>query len=415
MGRGPRPGTAPDDGCSILHLDLDAFFASVELARRPQLRGRPVVVGGSHRGVVLAVTSEARTFGVRPAMPMAAALRLCPQAVVIPPDRAAYAEVSAGVMAVLRGATALVEQVSLDEAFLDVSDARRRLGPPTAIAGRIRAQVREGFGLTCSVGIATTRLVARLASGQAGPDGVLLVPRAATADFLRALPAGARRGPGERPEVASPRPDVRTGTDLVGSDRGVPREAPRSAGRLLDVTWGREPRPVDADVGERPVSAEVTFDDDVADLSVVETAARDLSGACAGRLRRLGLVARTVSVTVRASDLRTLTRSRTLTTPTDVGREVFLIARELLAAADLSGLPVRAVGLGLEGLSRASVLVRQPTADDALDEPGLLHRGAERPEGDVRVEARPVTGHSGAQQAGRRDRSTTTILLADLS
>jgi DNA polymerase-4 len=193
MSRGPRSAEAKRDwgrdelGCSILHVDMDAFFASVELARRPQLRGLPVIVGGASRGVVLAATYEARAFGVHAAMPMSVALRQCPHAVVVAPDHHAYHEVSAGIMRVLGDVTALVEQVSVDEAFLDVAGARRRLGPPTVIAQIIRRQVREQFGITCSVGIASTKFVAKLASGQAKPDGVLLVPRAATVGLLRVV------------------------------------------------------------------------------------------------------------------------------------------------------------------------------------------------------------------------------------
>jgi len=175
---------------------MDAFFASVEIARRPQLRGLPVIVGGSERAVVLAATYEARAFGVHSAMPMAAARRLCPHAVVVPPDIAAYRAVSGGVMQILRDVTTLVEQVSVDEAFLDVSGARRRLGPPSRIAELIRGRVLAAHGITCSVGIASTKFVAKLASGHAKPDGVLLVPRDATVQFLRTLPVGALLGVG---------------------------------------------------------------------------------------------------------------------------------------------------------------------------------------------------------------------------
>src|SRR5690554_6085400 len=160
-----RDWGSDEEGATILHVDMDAFFASVELARRPHLRGRPVIVGGQSRSVVLAATYEARAFGVHSAMPMAQARRLCPQAVVIPPDHAAYRAASRTAMAILGEITAIVEQVSVDEAFLDVSGARRRAGPPTRIAEVIRARVLEELGVTCSVGIAATKFVAKLASG----------------------------------------------------------------------------------------------------------------------------------------------------------------------------------------------------------------------------------------------------------
>ncbi|RYG77639.1 DNA polymerase IV, partial [bacterium] len=342
MSRGPRAehvrrdwgGT--EDGCSILHVDMDAFFASVELARRPQLRGRPVIVGGAARGVVLAATYEARAFGVHSAMPMTAALRACPQAIVVPPDHKAYHEVSLGVMEVLADVTALVEQVSIDEAFLDVQGARRRLGPPTTIAAQIRAQVLSRYGITCSVGIGATKFVAKLASGHAKPDGVLLIPRAATVDFLRALPVGALWGVGERTEASLARWGIRTVAELADSDVGtIQRAVGKVAGaHLHDLAWGRDPRPVQPGRAEKSVGAEETFGADEHDLGVVQAKALELADRCARRLRQRGLVGRTVSVKVRTSDFRTLTRSRSLTAPTDVGREIYLTSRDLLAGVD---------------------------------------------------------------------------------
>lgn len=374
MSRAPRVDVArrdwgaEDDGCSILHVDMDAFFASVELARRPQLRGLPVIVGGSERSVVLAATYEARAFGVHSAMPMATARRLCPQAVVVPPDHAAYREVSESVMDVLGDVTTLVEQVSVDEAFLDVSGARRRLGPPTAIAEIIRRRVQHKHGITCSVGIAATKFVAKLASGQAKPDGVLLVPRAATVDFLRVLPVGALWGVGERTEEALARWGIRTVAELADSDVGtIQRAVGRVAGaHLHDLAWGRDPRPVVPGREEKSIGAEQTFPADVADLADVQARARELADRCAARLRAQGLVARTVSIKVRTSDFRTLTRARTLGTPTDVGRELYLAARDLLAGVDLRGLPVRLVGVRAEGLSPVSTTARQLTFEDAV-------------------------------------------------
>ncbi|MDQ0374412.1 DNA polymerase IV [Cellulomonas humilata] len=424
MSRGPRSAQAKRDwgqeeaGCSILHVDMDAFFASVELARRPQLRGLPVIVGGATRGVVLAATYEARAFGVHSAMPMATALRQCPQAVVVPPDHHAYREVSAGVMRVLGDITALVEQVSVDEAFLDVAGARRRLGPPTVIAQLIRRQVREQFGITCSVGIGSTKLVAKLASGHAKPDGVLLVPRAATIDFLRILPVGALSGVGEKTETALARWGIRTVGELADTDVSTVQHAVgRVAGaHLVDLAWGRDPRPVSPGREEKSIGAEETFPADVADLAVVEEKARELADRCAVRLRTNGLVSRTITVKIRTSDFRTLTRSRTLATPTDVGRELFLAARELVAGVDLRGLPVRLVGVRAEGLSRAATSIRQPTLDEASDAPVRARREAERAMDQVRGRFGSGSIRAGASQSGGvSSGSTTTIVPADLS
>jgi len=423
MSRAPRAEEArrnwggDEDGCSILHVDMDAFFASVELARRPQLRGLPVIVGGAQRGVVLAATYEARAFGVHSAMPMSQALRLAPQAVVVPPDHHRYHEVSEGVMATLRDVTAVVEQVSVDEAFLDVAGARRRAGAPTVIAEQIRRLVRERYGITCSVGIASTKFVAKLASGHAKPDGVLLIPRAATVDFLRVLPVGALWGVGERTEAALARWGITTVAQLADSDVGtVQRAVGRVAGaHLHDLAWGRDPRPVQPGREEKSIGAEETFAQDVADPTVVQAKALELADRCAARLRRNGLVARTVAIKVRSSDFRTLSRARTLPTPTDVGREIYLVARELLAAVDLAGLPVRLIGVRAEGLSPAAETVRQPTLDEAVTDPEPDRREAERAMDEVRSKFGSHAIWPGSAGPTATDRSTTTFVPADLS
>jgi len=406
-----------EDGCSVLHVELDAFFASVELARRPQLRGRPMIVGVLDGGVVLAATDEARALGVDPPMPVATALTLCPPAVVVPPDHATYREVSAGVMAVLRDVTAIVEQVGLDSAFLDVRGARRRLGPPSEIAAHLRSRVREEFGVTCSVGIAPTKAVAMLASSMAGPDGVLLVPKAAALAFLRALPVGALGVVGQRTETALARRGVRTVADLADSDLTVVQHAVGAVtgAHLFDLAWGRDPRPVEPQRAERSVGAEVTFGDDAADVCAVELAALDLAERCTARLRRQGRVARTVSVTVRTSDLRTLTRSHTLSTPTDAGREVNLVARTLLAGTDLGGQQVRLVGLRLDGLTAASGVVRGPTPDEASDLPDTRRRGADPVVGQLCDVSGAAAVRASVTSVVRRAGSTTTIVPCDLS
>jgi DNA polymerase-4 len=410
---------------------MDAFFASVELARRPQLRGLPVVVGGSERAVVLAATYEARAFGIHSAMPMAHMRRLCPQAVVVPPDMEAYREVSRSVMGILGDVTALLEQVSVDEAFLDVSGARRRLGPPTTIAEQIRTAVRRRHGISCSVGIASTKFVAKIASGGAKPDGVLLIPRAATVEFLRGLPVGALWGVGERTEAALARWGLQTVADIADSDVAtVQRAVGRVAGaHLHDLAWGRDPRPVQPVRREKSVGAETTFAQDEQDLGRVQTTALELADRCASRLRELALVARTVTIKVRTSDFRTLTRSRTLATPTDVAREIFLAARDLLAAVDLGGLPVRLIGVRVDGLAAVSERMSQPTLEEALasadSDPGPSRRRAEQVTDLVRGKfggsaivfgsvARPDHAMSPERQTSA-ERPTTISTVLDLS
>ncbi|SIQ80637.1 DNA polymerase-4 [Cellulosimicrobium aquatile] len=418
MSRGPRAVVRRDwgddeSGCSILHVDMDAFFASVELARRPQLVGRPVIVGAAERGVVLAATYEARAFGVHSAMPMTTARRLCPQAVVVPPEHTRYHEVSRSVMAALGEITALVEQVSVDEAFLDVSGARRRLGPPTRIAAALRRRVQADHGITCSVGIATTKFVAKLASTHAKPDGMLLVPAAATVPFLRTLPVGALWGVGERTEAVLAQWGIRTVAELADTDVASLQTAVGkvSGAHLHDLAWGRDPRPVQPERSERSVGAETTFEHDLRDLAAVQARVLELADRCAGRLRHQGLVARTVSVKVRTSDFRTVTRARTLGAPTDVAREIYLVARELVAGVDLRGLAVRLVGVRAEGLEPRAEAVVQPTLEEAVVGTNAVRRRAEEA-----VDA--VRGRFGVRSIAMgpaRARSTTTPADVDLS
>ncbi len=419
MSRGPRAPLARRDwgsdelGCSILHVDMDAFFASVELARRPQLIGRPVIVGGAGRGVVLAATYEARAFGVHSAMPMAVAIRRCPQAVIVPPDHRQYDVVSKAVMGILNEVTAIVEQISVDEAFLDVSGARRRVGPPTVIGALIRERVYAAHGITCSVGIARNKFVAKLASTHAKPDGLLLIPADATVSFLRTLPVGALWGVGERSEEVLKKWGIRTVAELADTDVTVLQSAVgRVAGaHLHDLAWGRDPRHVDPGRAERSIGAESTFGSDADDPAVVEGRLLQLADKCASRLRRHSFVARTISVKVRTSDFRTLTRSRTLASPTDLAREIYLVARDLVASVDLRGLPVRLVGVRAEGIEKRERSVVQLTLEDATSG----NRDARR-----RVEAAvdEVRGRFGTHSIDlgpARTRVTTPVAQLDLS
>jgi DNA polymerase-4 len=212
----PQEPTLDDTGCHILHVDMDAFYASVEIRDRPELAGRPVIVGATGgRGVVLSASYPARAFGVRSAMPVMRARRLCPQAVFVPPRHQAYAVTSKEVMAIFAAVTPEVEPLALDEAFLDVSGALRRLGRPAAIAARIRAEVQQQQGITCSVGIAPTKFVAKIGSARCKPDGLLVVPRAGVLDFLHPLPVAALWGVGDRAGEVLARLGLRTVGDIA--------------------------------------------------------------------------------------------------------------------------------------------------------------------------------------------------------
>lgn len=402
-----------DDGCSILHVDMDAFFASVELLSRPDLRGRPVIVGGEGRSVVLAATYEARAFGVHSAMPVSAARRLCPQAVVIPPDRAAYTRASRRVMEILADVTAIVEQVSVDEAYLDVSGARRRLGSPAQIGALVRGRVRAELGLACSVGVAATKSVAKLASGMAKPDGLLVVPRDATVRMLHSLPVEALGGVGEATRDRLARWGLTTVAEVAAADLPLLQRALGAAAghHLYDLAWGRDPRPVVPHRPERSVGAETTFDVDRTDLAWIEARLLEFADRTARELRERALVARTVSIKVRTADWQTLTRSRTLVGPTDVAQEVFAAARELLGGVDLAGRAVRLVGVRAEGLAPAAT--RQPTLEEAVDGPG--RRAAERAMDEVRRRFGTSALGPGSTIGGRPSRPTTAPRVADLS
>ena len=363
LGRtGPPAGPPADDtGCPILHVDMDAFYASVELRRRPELRGRPVIVGGGRRGVVLSATYEARAFGVRSAMPMGRAVGMCPDAVVVPPDMRRYAAASAGVMAVFRSVTPLVEPLSLDEAFLDVSGARRRLGRPGWIGEWIRARIADEQGITCSVGVAPTKFVAKLASSRCKPDGLLVVPADGVRQFLHPLPAGALWGVGERTGAQLARLGLRTVGDLAALPLPALARALGDgvAAHLHALANGEDPRAVVPDEPDRSIGAEETFEADVDDHAVIHRELLRLAEKTAARLRASGQAGRTVSLKIRFADFSTVTRARTLPAPTDAGHEVYATARALYDGLELDRPRIRLVGVRVEGIAAAGESARQ--------------------------------------------------------
>ncbi|WP_344587837.1 DNA polymerase IV [Actinomadura vinacea] len=375
---GPSRGPLADDtGCPILHVDMDAFFVSVELLERPELVGRPVVVGGvGARGVVSAASYEAREYGVHSAMPMSRARRLCPHAVVLPPRHEKYSRVSAAVFEIFRTVTPLVEPLSLDEAFLDVAGARRRLGPPATVARLIREQVREQQGITCSVGVAANKFVAKLASTRCKPDGLLVVPADGVEEFLHPLPVAALWGVGERTEEAL----VRLGLRTVGRLAQVPlatlqRELGNALGsHLHELSWGRDPRSVVAHTPDKSIGAEETFDTDIDDPEIIRRELLRLAEKVGARLRAGGNAGRTVSVKLRMANFKTITRARTLREPTDLARVIYVTACELYEAAGLERVRLRLVGVRVENLGPSDQAPRQL----ALDEPESGWREAER-------------------------------------
>ena len=350
---GPPSGPPGDDaGCTVLHIDMDAFYASVELISRPELKGTPVIVGGGSRSVVLSATYEARRFGIHSAMPMTRARRLCPQATVVEPSHGRYSRVSAGVMEIFRSVTPLVEPLSLDEAFLDVAGAVRRLGRPSEIGQLIRDRVADEQGITCSVGVATTKFVAKLASTRSKPDGMLVVPASGVVAFLHPLPVGALWGVGEKTEKELTRLGLHTVGDIAHTPRStLVRALGQAAGSHLHaLSWGRDERRVVAHEPDKSIGAEETFSRDVDDPDVVRRELLRLAERTAARLRTAGLAGRTVSVKIRFADFTTITRARTLSEPTDVAAVLYATARQLYEALGLDRARLRLVGIRVEGL-----------------------------------------------------------------
>lgn len=356
----------------MLHVDMDAFYASVEIRERPELAGRPVVVaGGSNpagdRGVVLSASYPARAFGVRSAMPVAQARRLCPQAEFVAPHFPRYAEVSRGVMALFAEITPLVEPLSLDEAFLDVGGSVRRLGmSPAGIGEWIRGQVYDAHRVSCSVGVAPSKSLAKLASGLCKPDGLLVVPADGVLEFLHPLPLTALWGVGQRTAQALRRLGCATVADVASTPLPALRRAVglACAAHLHELANGRDDRPVVPDLPEKSVGAEETFAQDVTDRVVLRRELLRLVHRATAALRRRGLRGRTIALKIRYPDFTTVTRSRTLAEPTDSAHGVFAVATELLAGNLPCGAAVRLLGVRVEQLVRGAA-TEQLTLDGA--------------------------------------------------
>jgi len=342
---------------SILHVDMDAFFVEVERRDRPELRGRPVVVGGTGgRSVVAAASYEARTFGIGSAMPMVHARRLCPAAIVVPPDHGKYRTASEQVFEVFRSIAPLVEGLSLDEAFLDVSGLRRHYPDPVAIGKEIRERLRADLGLPASVGIASNKFLAKLASEAAKPDGIRHVPADRALEFLHPLPVRSLWGVGEATHAALERLGVHTIGDLAEvPPAALEKHLGRAAGAHLHaLAWGRDARSVVPGSAAKSVSVEQTFERDLRGHEAIEGELLRHADRLAGRLRSAGVAGRTVTLKIRFADFSTITRSVTLGSGTDVARDLYRAARDLLRKVDLGTKPVRLVGLGATALTPAT-------------------------------------------------------------
>ena len=350
---------------TILHVDLDAFFAAVEQRDRPELRGKPVIVGGdpSGRGVVSAASYEARRFGVHSAMSLAEAVRRCPDGVFLPVDGRRYQQASRDVMAVLRRFTPQVEPISIDEAFLDVTGSRELFGDGEEIARLIKAAVREEVGLTISVGVATTKLVAKIASDLRKPDGLVVVPPGDEAGFLAPLPISRLWGVGEKTAVVLADYGVRTIGDLAAlAPDVVIRRFGKHGGSLVERARGIDADPVHLGDPAKSVGHEHTFDADTRDPELIERTLLGMADGVAGRLRSAGVRASTVAVKIRDSSFRTITRQRTLPEPTDMTEPIFHAALEL-ARPEVRGIRVRLLGVTASNLGEREQLGLFPTDD----------------------------------------------------
>ena len=355
----------PMSTATILHVDMDAFYASVVVRDRPELQGTAVIVGGGHRGVVLSASYQARKFGVHSAMPMMRARRLCPHATVIAPDFSQFGAVSAAVMETFRGITPRVEVMSLDEAFLDVAGAWRRLGSPVTIAEQLRARIADEQGITCSVGIAATTHVAKLASRRAKPDGVIVVPPDQVTSFLHPLDLEELWGVGDKTAASLHRFGLRTIGDIAHTPTTILCRAlgPALGASLHDLAWGGGRATVvtrrGPDEPDRSIGSDETFSRDTDDPTVVRRELLRLSTKVAGRLRAARVVGRTVVLKVRFADFTTITRSRTLRDPTDIAVEIHGTAAELFGALGLQRARIRLVGVRVEGLRPTESAHRQ--------------------------------------------------------
>ena len=337
---------------TILHVDMDAFYASVEERDNPKLKGKAVVVGVGKRGVVSAANYEARKFGIRAAMPIYKAKALAPHAVFIAPNMARYAEVSEQVMAIFRDVTPYVEPISLDEAFLDVTGARRLLGSGIEIADQIRKRVQKDLGITCSVGIAHNKFIAKIASGHCKPNGVLEVDPGKMLEFLHPLAANEIWGVGPKTNELLEKMGLFTIADIANTPRStlIRVLGQASGASLYELAWGRDYRDVITEHAEKSISASQTFDVDLYQPEEILKEFLRLTEKSADRMRAKGLATNTISIKVRFADFKTISRSRTLDLPTTGTQEIFEVAKSLYLGLELDRALVRLVGVSLDSL-----------------------------------------------------------------
>ncbi|MFN7595394.1 MAG: DNA polymerase IV, partial [Cereibacter sp.] len=361
---------------AIAHMDCDAFYASVEKRDNPALRDLPVIVGGGTRGVVSTCCYIARISGVRSAMPMFQALKLCPQAVVVKPRMSVYAEVSRQIRALMERLTPAIEPLSLDEAFLDLTGTERLHGaPPAVLLARLVRQMEEGLGITGSVGLSHNKFLAKIASDLDKPRGFSVIGRGDTAEFLRPMPVRIIWGVGEAGQAALAAAGIRTIADLLRWDRRDLQARFGSMGdRLFHLARGEDTRPVKRDERMKSISAETTFDEDTSDPGVLDGHLWRLAERVADRAKAKDLAGRTITLKLKRADFRIVTRRHSLPDPTHTADRLYREARALHDAARDPG-PFRLIGIGLSDLTAAGDADRM---SDLLDPQAATRRAAER-------------------------------------
>ena len=360
----------------ILHVDMDAFYAAVEQADHPELAGRPVIVGGSNRGVVTAASYEARKFGVRSAMPIFEARRLCPHAVFMPVNMQRYREVSRQIMGILGQLSPLVEQISIDEATLDITGTENLHGPPAALAAAIKQRIRAETALTCSIGIAPNKFLAKIASDMNKPDGLTIVEDKDVQEFLRVLPVAKVPGIGRATLQTMKALGVVMAADVLKFPRDFwMKRLGKFGERLYERAQGIDRTPVVPHSTAKSCSAEDTFARDTMDLDELRKWLLTQAGEVGRELRGEGLAGKTIVLKIKFADFRTVTRSRTLPEPTNCTQTIYQVANQLLEGLKISS-KVRLTGVGVSNLSagerqlklfRDPSLERQEKLDQAVD------------------------------------------------
>ncbi|MBC7463304.1 MAG: DNA polymerase IV [Actinobacteria bacterium] len=337
---------------TILHVDMDAFYASVAERDDPTLRGKAVVVGAGVRGVVLSANYQARKFGIRAAMPVGRAQRMAPQAIFVPPNYGRYGEVSEHIMEIFHSFTPYVEPISLDEAFLDVTGSRKLLGTGREIAIAIRKKVEAQEGITCSVGIAPSKFIAKLASDRCKPNGLLEIPADRILHFLHPLPISAIWGVGPKTTESLEKLGLRTVSDIAHTPRATLIRALGEANgsSVYELAWGRDYREVISEEPEKSISAAETFARDIDDEELILAEFLRLTERATSRMRERSLFAKTISIKVRYADFTTISRSKTLSLPIDGSHDCYEVVKSLYLALHLDRARLRLVGVSLENL-----------------------------------------------------------------